>query len=40
MDANRTETNDLSKTVPERPEEMVYQWEPMTRRFNALPWPC
>lgn len=39
MTADRTETNDLSETRPERLEEMVQQWESMARRFNAIPWP-
>ena len=39
MDADRTETNDLSEKHPERLEKMTQQWDSAARRFNAVPWP-
>ena len=39
MDADRTETNDLSEKHPERLEQMTQRWASMARRFNAVPWP-
>jgi len=39
MDADRTETDDLSEKHPARLKEMTQQWESMARRFNAIPWP-
>ena len=39
MEADRTETNDLAETHPERLKTMVRQWESMARRVDAIPWP-
>lgn len=39
MEADRTETNDLADTHPDRLKAMVRQWESMARRYNAVPWP-
>ena len=39
MDADRTETNDLSEKYPERLEEMTQTADAMARRFHAVPWP-
>jgi len=39
LQADRTETNDLSEKHPERVEEMTRQWESMARRFKAVLWP-
>jgi arylsulfatase len=39
MEADRTETNDLSEKHPEQLKEMRQRWESMARRYNAIPWP-
>jgi arylsulfatase len=39
MEADRTETDDLAETRPERLKKMVREWESMARRVDAVPWP-
>ena len=37
--ADRTESNDLAATHPEKVRELVAKWEAWAARANVLPWP-
>jgi arylsulfatase len=39
MDADRTETNDLAQTHPEKVKELSSMWQAWAKRANVLPWP-
>ena len=39
MEADRTETTDLSSREPERVRLMAAKWEAWALRANVLPWP-
>ena len=39
MEADRTETNDLSQKHPEKVKELAEKWDAWAKRANVMPWP-